>query len=222
MKIKINACDWLVLMLITLSLLLLGWTFLLLPENLHIPIHWNVIGEIDGWTNRENFLYFATFQSVLSLLLGIFYYFSRSLFGNKEPNVSTTRTILAMVILFFVGIQCLILGNIQLENSIESFRLINIGMGFLFIVIGTVMPNLKVNRWAGIRIKWTMNDPEIWYQVHRTAGKLWLAGGGLVIFESIFLPKSWIVPIVLGVVFLLCSISFTQAWLLARRKRTIK
>ena len=219
---KMSTRDWSVLTLVALSLLLFGVAFLLIPEDLRVPIHWNITGEVDGWAKRESFLRFAAFQSVLSMLLGIFYYFTCRLLGNQESNVSTTRTILAAVLLFFVGIQSLIFLGTQRENGIESFRLINIGMGFLFMVIGNVMPKLKINRWTGIRVKWTMDDPQVWYQVHRTAGKLWFAGGGLIIFESVLLPKYWTVPIMLGVLFLLCGVSLTQAWLLACRKRTAR
>ena len=62
-------------------------------------------------------------------------------------------------------------------------------------------PELKPNRWVGIRIKWTMEDPDIWNQVHRIAGALWIIGGYLVILETVFLPLRWIGPVMLGIIF---------------------
>ena len=80
------------------------------------------------------------------------------------------------------------------------------------------MPELKPNRWVGIRIKWTMEDPDIWNQVHRIAGALWIIGGYLVILETVFLPLRWIGPVMLGIIFLLSVFSLVHAWQLVRKK----
>ena len=84
------------------------------------------------------------------------------------------------------------------------------------------MPKLKTNRWIGIRIKWTMEDPDIWNQVHRIAGPLWIIGGYVVALEAFFLPRRWIDPVMLGIIFLLSAFSIIHAWLLARKKQESK
>ena len=43
----------------------------------------------------------------------------------------------------------------------DIVHLLNICLGFIFVIIGIAMPKLKTNRWIGIRIKWTMEDPDI-------------------------------------------------------------
>ena len=90
--------------------------------------------------------------------------------------------------------------------------------GVIFTILGSIMPELKPNRWVGIRIKWTMEDPDIWNQVHRIAGTLWIIGGYLVIFETVFLPLRWIGPVMLGIIFLLSVFSLVHAWQLVRKK----
>ena len=90
--------------------------------------------------------------------------------------------------------------------------------GVIFTIIGSIMPELKPNRWVGIRIKWTMEDPDIWNQVHRIAGALWIIGGYLVILETVFLPLRWIGPVMLGIIFLLSVFSLVHAWQLVRKK----
>ena len=76
----------------------------------------------------------------------------------------------------------------------DIVHLLNICLGFIFVIIGIAMPKLKTNRWIGIRIKWTMEDPDIWNQVHRIAGPLWIIGGYVVALEAFFLPRRWIGP----------------------------
>ena len=94
--------------------------------------------------------------------------------------------------------------------------------GVIFTIIGSIMPELKPNRWVGIRIKWTMEDPDIWNQVHRIAGPLWIIGGYVVALEAFFLPRRWIGPVMLGIIFLLSAFSIIHAWLLARKKQESK
>ena len=74
----------------------------------------------------------------------------------------------------------------------DIFRLLYIFIGFILIVIGITMPKLKTNRWIGIRIKWTMEDPAIWNLVHRIAGPLWIIGGCVVTLSAVFLHRRWL------------------------------
>ena len=104
----------------------------------------------------------------------------------------------------------------------DIVHLLNICLGFIFVIIGIAMPKLKTNRWIGIRIKWTMEDPDIWNQVHRIAGPLWIIGGYVVALEAFFLPRRWIGPVMLGIIFFLSAFSIIHAWLLARKKQESK
>lgn len=105
------------------------------------------------------------------------------------------------------------------DFSHKLFRLAFTAVGIVCIFIGIIMPKIKINHWIGFRIKCTMDNPEIWRQVHQTAGVLWFIGGYLIAFEAAFVPLYLVVPIVLGIVFLLCSFSLTHAALLAKKKQ---
>ena len=63
-----------------------------------------------------------------------------------------------------------------------------------------------------------LEDPDIWNQVHRIAGPLWIIGGYVVALEAFFLPRRWIGPVMLGIIFLLSAFSIIHAWLLAGKK----
>jgi hypothetical protein len=70
--------------------------------------------------------------------------------------------------------------------------------GILFVVMGNYMPKIKQNRTMGIKISWALNNEENWNKTHRLAGKLWVAGG-LVLVATSFLPLKWAIAIMLSV-----------------------
>ena len=107
---------------------------------------------------------------------------------------------------------------VAVPTMVKSHRLTYIVLGSIFIIAGIIMPELKPNRWIGIRIKWTMEEPDICDQVHRIAGPLWIIGGYLVILETVFLPLRWIGPVMRGIIFLLSAFSLIHAWQPVRKK----
>ena len=61
-------------------------------------------------------------------------------------------------------------------------------MGLMFLFLGNYMPKIKQNGAVGIRIKWTLESEENWSATHRYAGKIWFAGG-LVLMVSALIPS---------------------------------
>lgn len=74
-------------------------------------------------------------------------------------------------------------------------------LGVSFMLIGNYLPKCRRNNTIGIRLPWTLGSDENWNKTHRLAGKLWLAGG-LVIMLSGFLPNAFR-SVVFGAVFLI-------------------
>ena len=66
--------------------------------------------------------------------------------------------------------------------------LILAGVGLLFAIIGNYLPNLRPNYFAGLRLPWTLENPENWKKTHALAGKLWFAGGLLLAVICLLMP----------------------------------
>lgn len=62
--------------------------------------------------------------------------------------------------------------------------------GVLFLVVGNLMPKFRPNRTMGIRLPWTLGNEENWNRTHRLGGKVWVAGG-VVLLLALFLPGDW-------------------------------
>lgn len=149
------------------------------------------------------------------LLLGRKY--APALLPGQPGNVSVMRHILLATLILFLGIG--IIGLIGVKLPVRTGGLIFAGIGWLFIIIGNVMPKLKTNPWAGIRIKWTMEDPEIWYKTHRLAGRLWIVGGLIMMIAFLSPPANILLPAVTSLLFLMVGIPVLYARHLARRKK---
>lgn len=90
--------------------------------------------------------------------------------------------------------------------------------GLLILMAGNYMNNLKPNYFAGIRLPWTLNDPENWRRTHSLAGKLWFAGGILLIITSFLLPKYLLIPSIVAVFIVIVVIPGIYSYFIYRRK----
>ena len=51
-------------------------------------------------------------------------------------------------------------------------------IGALIVGLGLLLPGLKPNRFAGIRLPWTLSDPLVWEKTHRLGGAIFVVCGG--------------------------------------------
>ncbi len=107
---------------------------------------------------------------------------------------------------------------VAFEQNIEVVQFMPVLMGVLFVVMGNYMPKTKRNRTIGVKISWTMNNEENWNKTHRLTGKLWVAGG-LVLIAGAFLPVKWMVSILVGVLLAMCLVPFLYSYWIYRRHK---
>ena len=91
-------------------------------------------------------------------------------------------------------------------------------MGLMFMGIGNYMPKVKQNYSLGIKVTWTLNNEENWNATHRLAGKLWTAGGLLMLLTA-FLPGNrhiYAAPLLLGVMVL---VPVAYSWWFHRKQK---
>lgn len=88
-------------------------------------------------------------------------------------------------------------------------------VGILFIVIGNYLPKVRQNYFVGIKLPWTYADEENWNQTHRMAGKVWMVGGFLLAVNA-FVKLPWVELIV---IILLAVIPCIYSYLYSRRRK---
>lgn len=179
-KWKLLATSLVTLLPIAAGLLL--WNRL--PERM--ATHWGFDGRADGWSGKA----FSVFFMPLFLLALHWLCVFVTTADRKNKNQSQK----AMGLVFWiVPVVSLLAGTmiyasaLGLKPSVDT--VMPAATGLLFLIIGNYFPKYRHNYTLGIRIKWTLESEDNWNATHRFAGKVWVAGGVLMMLSA-FLPKA--------------------------------
>ena len=184
-----------------------------LPERM--ATHWGVNGEADGWSSRP-----VTVFGMPLLLLAI-HWLGVWLTGQDKRNRHQNEKVLQLMFWITPVISLFGSGSTYasaLGQPLRIDRLALLLLGIIFAIIGNYMPKCRQNYTIGIKIVWTLSDEENWNATHRLAGKLWTAGGLLLLLTA-FLPGNWhvyVAPLLLGVMVL---VPVAYSWWFHRKQK---
>jgi uncharacterized membrane protein len=165
-----------------------------------VPTHWNLRGEIDGWTPKPwgAFMLPLTQLGVLVLL---------ALVPSLSPNgfrvdrfVRTYAKLELALITFLALITGFALAGACGWSSTGMPRLVCIGTGLLLVFIGNYLGKTTPNFFVGVRTPWTLASPEVWSRTHRLAGWLFVAGGAIIALDGALWPSLAVLMTVIAVV----------------------
>lgn len=185
-----------------------------LPDE--IAIHWGVNGEADSWASKA----FAVFMMPPVLLVLQWVCFFSSAWDPKGKNIS--KKMLGLV-LWIIPILSLLIGVLVYANAlnrrVDVSVIVPLFMGALFVVIGNYLPKCKQSYTMGIKLPWTLNNEENWNATHRLAGKLWVAGGLLVI-PCTLLPPVVCFSAMMGILLVMCIVPTVYSYRLYKKKQS--
>ncbi len=185
-----------------------------LPEQM--PIHWNAAGELDGWTGRA----FAVFAiPAIMAALHLFCVVMTSL----DPKVNgQAKKVLGMVF-WICPVASVLVGALTysaaLGAEVSVELVVPCFVGLLFIIFGNYLPKCRRNYTIGIKVMWALEDEANWNATHRFAGKVWVAGGALVILLSLVIPPEASIWALLSVTLLMALTPITYSYIYYRRHR---
>ena len=190
--------------------------FILVPAGTTLPVHWGITGEADGFLPRDAALLMLPLIAllVLALLVG-----AQRLAGEQRRQASRFAIAAAVpaLLALFTAIQ---VGTVMIGSgvNVDMVRVIVVGVGVLFIVLGNVMPKTQPNWIAGIRLPWTLSDPVNWQATHRVGGLLMMAGGAAIVLTAILTghPMTLLAVTLIGV-FLPVAITTIYSYRLSRQ-----
>jgi uncharacterized membrane protein len=180
---KVLAEDWLIILLILVSLFAGLLLYPHLPEQ--VPSHWNIRGEIDAYSSRFWGSFGIPFMTagiyILMVLLPLidpgrknYLKFTRAYWVLKVTLVVFMTGLYAIVILSSLGYQ------IPVGKTVIGC------VGLLFIVFGNYMGQFRHNYFVGIRTPWTLANEQVWRKTHRLGGKIWVLAGLLGLVAAYF------------------------------------
>ena len=152
-----------------------------LPEQ--VPNHWNMSGEVDGWSRRG----FAVFGMPLIMLAVQWITVLATMADPKKQNHSEK---VLQLIFWIIPVLNLLISvatyTSAMGGSVRMEALSTVFIGALFVVLGNYLPKCKQNYTIGIKIPWTLSSEENWNRTHRMAGWIWVAGGVGIMIAGFF------------------------------------
>ncbi len=68
---------------------------------------------------------------------------------------------------------------------INISKVVLIGIGIMFIIIGNYMTQIRQNFFFGIKTPWTLSNEVVWKKTHRLGGYMFMASGMVSILSSV-------------------------------------
>ncbi|WP_179128555.1 SdpI family protein [Marinilactibacillus piezotolerans] len=188
-----------------------------LPEQL--PIHWNSAGEIDQTASKPLVIFGLPIFFIVIHLIVLF----AVLNDPKKQNQSKwmkrfTYWIVPVLSLTTMPLTYLV----ALGSDISVPFVISLGVSIVLIIIGNYLPKSRQNYTIGIKLPWTLNDPDNWNKTHRVGGICFMVGGVLLflgnILQFLYFDSSWFAVMIVVVILGMVLIPAIYSFLLYRKK----
>ena len=208
--------KWIPLLIVVAAFLATAVVYPRLPATM--PTHWSVEGQANGWSSR---IWGAWMIPLFLLGMWAMFRFLPAIDPrgrNYAKFGGAFEGIMISLMLFALGLHLIVL-RAALGDPVEMRRMLPIGVGVLFIVIGNLLPRARPNWFIGLRTPWTLSSDRVWEKTHRFGGRIFVAGGILLILAALF-SAQW-AHVVLFAVVLLCSAgAFIYSYLEWKREQT--
>ena len=176
---------WITSLLCLLPLVYSAVVYPTLPEQ--IAIHWNSAGEAD------NFVPIAIAAFGLPFLFVAINLYSKIRLLN-DPKAEGQSQAIKQLSIWLIPVLALVLVPFTLLTAmgveIPLLMMASLLLGLLLVVIGNYLPKSRQNYTIGVKLPWTLNDPDNWNKTNRLAGYLWMAGGALLIVWTFLKPET--------------------------------
>ena len=187
-------------------------TYTSLPNQ--IPIHFHITGDVDGYGPKIIVLLISPIVLLIQWAAAIEAQIRSKSEDIKDKYIAGMSWTLSAVAVA-LGV---VMYNCAIGNLVTVQRLAPIIVGITFVVMGNLMPKQKKSRFAGLRIKWTLNNPDNWMKTHRFFGKLSVITGFIMI--SLSFIQNITIAYVIMFVLMLCTIFIPTVYSFALSKNT--
>ena len=177
------------LIISTLLIILITWiTAFIYSDYLPdpVPTHWNIDGEIDGWTAKPWGVYILPIIDTATILL-LLVLPKIAPKGFRLEGALKVYYLLTLVMAVFMLMIMLFMFSAALNKGFNMTTWIMSGIGLLFIIIGNYLTKIPKNFFLGIRTPWTLSNDEVWYKTHRLSAWVFIIAG-LALMLSPFTP----------------------------------
>jgi uncharacterized membrane protein len=177
--------DLPIIALVVAPIIYLAFLWKNLPSQ--VPTHFNIDGEINNWGDKSILVLMVFLLPVLTYL--IFLIIPKIDPKNKLEAMGGKYQQLKFILVGFMSAMAFFIITISKNQSISNINFLFVLLGLMFMLLGNYFKVIKPNYFLGIKTPWTLHNDEVWKTTHILAGKLWIAGGLLIIILCFLLPQ---------------------------------
>lgn len=134
----------------------------------------------------------------------------------KKENIPTKLINILYFIFPYCSIVLILLSFlISLNYKINIMRVIYFSGAIFFIILGILVPSIKLNYTIGVKLPWTLSSEENWEKTHKIAGKTFILVG-LTLFFVFFYQNKYLLIICL--LFFLISLIYSYVYFIKNGK----
>ena len=178
--------KWIPLLIVVAAVVASLLVYPTLPAR--VVTHWDIKGNPNGWSSR----FWGAW--LMPVFLAAVWGFMRVMpaIDPKGRNYakfgSAFEGIIISIMVFLLGLHIIVLRS-AMGYPVAMQRVLPLGMGALFVVMGNLLPRARPNWFVGIRTPWTLSSDRVWEKTHRFGGKIFVAGGLLILLAALFAPQ---------------------------------
>ena len=208
-----------VLMILPLLVVLIALRFL--PDQ--IPAHYDFNNQVTRWGNKYETLIFPVFTILFgSFMLGIARYLAKQEeSGNNNEKVCIIMGIAVLILFNAMTGYSLYTDFKQVENlssvELDIYCLIFGILGVTMIIIGNIMPKVRMNSVIGLRTSWSMKNEATWKKSQRFSGISFIIGGFVIIVICFFTRGIACFLWTMGIILLLLAADVCYTYKISRK-----
>ena len=186
-----------------------------LPEQ--IPAHYGFNNQVTRWGSK----YETLLLPIITVIFGFFmlglarYAAKQEGSGKNNETICIITGILSLLLFNAITVYSLYTAFNTVDHlSSISFDINHLVFGFLgifMIIIGNIMPKLRLNSVIGLRTSWSMKNETTWKKSQRFGGISFIIEGILLLLVCLFVKGNSCVLWAIGIlsVFLIADIYYT-------------
>lgn len=136
-----------------------------------IPMHYNVLGEIDRYGSKYEMIMLPIFVLISGIVPMLFakHFKSKSDKSSEKLSLNVGIVLVLMFIALYVLFSVIAL-NSNIEYGTDIGKVIIIAIGIFFTVLCNLMPKARLNSLFGIRTSWSIANEKTWQKSQRFGG----------------------------------------------------
>ena len=192
-----------------------------LPEQ--IPGHYGSDNQVTRWGSK----YEVLIVPIVTVVLGLFFLGMAKVaarqeeHGNNNEKVCIAAGIVTLLIFNAMTGYILYAGFHKVENLSSHpwdvnqilFGLLGIGM----IILGNIMPKLRMNAVTGLKTRWSMKNETTWKKSQRFGGISYIIGGAVIVVICFFVRGMYCFLSAAAVIVVLLAVDVFYTYKIAQR-----